>query len=212
MAPPGAAGRLYHVLNDDVALYPMDTGNYTTFPGPNPVSTIGARGTGAKMIYTYSKVAAGGSGYQVGDVLRVSGDTSTQLARVIVTSVGGGGAVTVFEVIDGRGYSAVPSKPVSCAADMVGGSICGNIISDTREGPAIVLYDQAMPLNGRMWDDPQMRPDFPCTQEHASLPLVYTRPEPVFSPYGWLSGARLFGSINTSPPASKTRCQPGSMD
>jgi hypothetical protein len=34
---------------------------------------------------------------------------------------------------------------------IVGCSISGNIISDTREGPAILLYDQvAAPYNGRM--------------------------------------------------------------
>jgi parallel beta-helix repeat protein len=178
----GTVGSLYYTPATDVALYPMDMGNYSTFP-PIPIGTIGGHGSGANVIYTNSKIAAGGSGYQVGDVLRVAGGMSTQPARVIVTSIGGGGAVTGFKVIDGGGYSSVPFNPVTFVPDMVqaigtefkatvawgkrysnytwtfglqsvgpivGASICANIISDTRQGPAIVLYDQPGSLNGRM--------------------------------------------------------------
>jgi hypothetical protein len=174
-------GVLYNGPNTDVALYPIDMGNYSTFPS-NPVSVMGGHGTTqAKVIYTNSKINAGGSGYGVGDILRATNPTFTQAVRLEVTAVSGG-AVTGYDLHDGGGYSGTLPTVLSFANEFGAGtgfslttcwgkryspnylwtygletvgpvlacSISSNIITSTLEGPAIVLYDQVAPLNGRM--------------------------------------------------------------
>jgi hypothetical protein len=101
-----SGGSLYNGTNTDIALYPIDMGNYSVFPTNPVVLTGGSSGTGAKAIYTNSKInpGGGGSNYVVGDILYATNGTSPQAVRLKVTAVSGG-AVTAYELLDGGGYS-----------------------------------------------------------------------------------------------------------
>jgi Right handed beta helix region len=102
-------GTLYEAPGTDSALWPIDMGSYTSFP-PNPVVVSGGHGSGARAIYTNSKIGAAGSGYAVGDVLRATNPGYTQVVRVVVTAVSSG-AVTGYDILNGGGYSgALPSS------------------------------------------------------------------------------------------------------
>lgn len=57
-------------------------------------------------------IAAGGTGYTVGDVLTLSGGTGTHATTVEVTSVAAG-VVDGIKLRDGGAYSVVPSSPAS---------------------------------------------------------------------------------------------------
>ena len=57
-------------------------------------------------------VAAGGSGYVVGDILTLSGGTSTHVATFKVTTVSSG-AVTAVTPVNGGAYTTPPGNPVS---------------------------------------------------------------------------------------------------
>jgi len=85
----------------------------------NPASTtvVPAGGSGATLTVTYSPdVVAGGTGWTVGDILTVSGGTSTSVTTLEVTSVTGGivdaGGV---KHIEHGGYSVEPTNTVSTA-------------------------------------------------------------------------------------------------
>jgi Pectate lyase superfamily protein len=175
-----SGGSLHNGPGQGVALYPIDMGNYSRFPD-NPVDVTGGHGTGAKVIYTNSRINAPGSGYAAGDVLRATNGTFTQAVRLEVTAVRDG-AVIAYELHDGGGYSGeLPASlnfanefgtgtgftPIPCwgkryssnflwtfglqtVGPVLACSIISNIITSTREGPAIMLYDQAAPFNGRM--------------------------------------------------------------
>lgn len=70
--------------------------------------------TGVKLVDQVG-ISAGGTGYVVNDVLTVAGGTFGQAARILVTTIGGGGAITGLLVIDAGTYdsSALPSTPNS---------------------------------------------------------------------------------------------------
>jgi hypothetical protein len=55
----------------------------------------------------------GGSGYVVGDLLTLSGGTSTIAAILEVTEVGGGGEVTAVRIRNAGLYSVAPTDPVA---------------------------------------------------------------------------------------------------
>jgi hypothetical protein len=56
-------------------------------------------------------VAAGGSGYNVGDVLTILGGTFSSVAQLVVTSVGAGGAVTGVTIVPAGAYTTPPANP-----------------------------------------------------------------------------------------------------
>jgi len=119
-------GTLYDTPGADVALYPLSMGNYFSFPS-NPVAVSGGLGTGAKVIYTNSRIGAAGSGYVRGQILEAIGGTFIQRVRINVTSVGDGGSVSGYEIVDGGGYTgALPSAlgfaNLTTAARYSGGS------------------------------------------------------------------------------------------
>lgn len=58
-------------------------------------------------------INAAGTGYTLGDILTVSGGTSSYPVTIEVTTVGGGGAVTGVRIQTGGAYTANPSNPVS---------------------------------------------------------------------------------------------------
>lgn len=62
-------------------------------------------------------IADGGSGYAVGDEIRLQGGTFTIRATVEVTSVGGGGAVTGVRVLNAGLYTTAPSNDVVTNSD-----------------------------------------------------------------------------------------------
>lgn len=62
---------------------------------------------------TAASINAGGTGYTVGDVLIVSGGTSHSAAKLRVTTIGGGGAITGIVVQEGGAYTVNPTNPVS---------------------------------------------------------------------------------------------------
>jgi hypothetical protein len=76
-----------------------------------PTLTITGTGTGAtatvsSVSLTAATIAAGGTGYLVGDVVTIAGGTGTK-ATLTVTAVDGDGAVTAASVTSGGSYSAV---------------------------------------------------------------------------------------------------------
>jgi hypothetical protein len=94
-------------------------GQYTAVPsivfsGGNEVQPAHA---GGRLQLKTIAIAAAGSGYIVGDVLRLLGGTfDTGCAvRVIVDTVSGGGAVTSFHVWYGGKYSVIPANAISTA-------------------------------------------------------------------------------------------------
>lgn len=68
-------------------------------------------------------VAAGGTGYSVGNILTAVGGTHTSAATVQVTAVSSG-AVTSVVLIDRGFYSAFPASPASTTASPTGGTGC----------------------------------------------------------------------------------------
>jgi hypothetical protein len=114
-------GKLYVAPGTDSALWPIDMGSYTSFPSPNPVVVSGGHGSGARVIYTNSKIGAGGSGYAVGDVLRATNPGYTQVVRVVVTAVSSG-AVTGYDILNGGGYSGALPLTLTFANDWGSGT------------------------------------------------------------------------------------------
>jgi parallel beta-helix repeat protein len=103
----GAGGLIY-----PEGLLMISAGTYTTNP-TNPVRLSLGHGVvttpaAAWCTYTSSKIAAGGSGYSVGQALRhnINANDPNMInpVRVMVTSVGAGGSVTGYVVMDGGGY------------------------------------------------------------------------------------------------------------
>jgi hypothetical protein len=78
---------------------------------PNALSQVpfGASGT----LSAGAAIAAGGSGYAVGDVMTVQGGTAGINAQITVTQVSASGAVTGIQVTNAGNYSALPSSPAS---------------------------------------------------------------------------------------------------
>jgi hypothetical protein len=64
-------------------------------------------------IATAAAVAAGGTGYTVGDVLTVSGGIFSIPVELTVATIGGGGAITGVTISNTGRYSTTPSNPVS---------------------------------------------------------------------------------------------------
>ncbi len=61
-------------------------------------------------------VIVGGSGYDIGNILTVSGGTSTYTAKIYVENVDGGNNITSASMYQGGNYTVVPSNPVSVTA------------------------------------------------------------------------------------------------
>lgn len=103
-------------------------GAYTANPS-NPASTTGGTGTGCTLNLTMSAtgwtivrltrqavsatVAAGGSGYSVGNTLTLVGGNFTTAATFTVATLGGGGAVATVTLATAGEYRDIPSNPVS---------------------------------------------------------------------------------------------------
>lgn len=68
-------------------------------------------------------IAAGGTGYSVGDVLTLVGGTSTEVATFQVDTVAAG-VVTAVSVVAVGAYSVVPTDPVSTTVAPAGGTGC----------------------------------------------------------------------------------------
>lgn len=89
-------------------------GDYTAKPtaslsGPGYGATLGTITMGA--ISTTALVAAGAT-YDPGDVLTVSGGTSSQAAQITVDTVSAG-AIATFHISRAGSYTVLPSNPVS---------------------------------------------------------------------------------------------------
>src|SRR5205823_8394472 len=56
-------------------------------------------------------IAAGGSGYNPGDILIVQGGSFFSAAQLQVMSIGAGGAITSVAILDGGAYTGQPSNP-----------------------------------------------------------------------------------------------------
>jgi len=95
-----------------------EAGTYTATPA-NDADTTGGGGTGCQLTLTWAyKLTAAvsdtqGTGYQVDDVLTLSGGTATTASTVTVATVGGSGEVLTVTVTEPGEYSATPSNPVS---------------------------------------------------------------------------------------------------
>jgi hypothetical protein len=73
------------------------------------VTTVGA----VLGVLTPANIVAGGSGYNVGDVLTVTGGAFSAAATIQVTSIGALGIITGATVASEGSYTAVPGNPVS---------------------------------------------------------------------------------------------------
>jgi hypothetical protein len=89
---------------------------YTTNPTPSITAPTTAGGVQATATCTIgvitAVVSAGGSGYLVGDVLTISGGTSTTAATVTVATLSGSAVATVT-ISNVGAYTASPSNPAS---------------------------------------------------------------------------------------------------
>jgi hypothetical protein len=95
-------------------------------------------------VYSLAQInlGVGGTGYVVGDVLTMSGGTSTVPATVRVTSVDGSGAVTAFSVVNAGLYSVSPASGQTTA--WAGGTGTGaTFYGAYTNGSALIL-----PSNG----------------------------------------------------------------
>jgi hypothetical protein len=104
-------------LNRNTYITVMDMGDYSTFPigsGPaNSIAVTGGHGRGAHIIYTNSTLNAGGTGYNVGDILtatRVSGMRYPAKFRVDAVS---SGTIVAYSTLHGGGYSGKLPKMIS---------------------------------------------------------------------------------------------------
>lgn len=91
------------------------------------ISRIEENGAFANRL-TAATVTAGnaGAGYSVGDVVGLLGGTTTSPAKMQVSGVGGGGAVTTLSVFEGGGhYSSAPSNGASTDSGIGTGSGTG---------------------------------------------------------------------------------------
>ncbi len=91
-----------------------------------PSIAISGTGTGATATAIVGSVAASltaaGTGYAVGDVLNISGGTSTTSAQFQVSTVGGGGAITGFAIKTAGDYTATPANPASVTGGLGSGA------------------------------------------------------------------------------------------
>ncbi len=89
--------------------------HYTLLPDVSgtPTFTVQVQNTGGRQALT-AAIAAGGSGYKVGDLLTVQGGTFSTPAQLVVTSIGAGGTITGVAITAQDGdYTALPTNPVS---------------------------------------------------------------------------------------------------
>jgi hypothetical protein len=109
------------------------TGNYTTPPATNNLAT-GGTGQGANLNFNlgFSAGTSAGSGYNVGDLLRITGGTSSISATVQVTQVTGG-AITAVQILYPGDYSVAPPALNSPAS--ITGSGSGATFNLTIAGP-----------------------------------------------------------------------------
>lgn len=117
---------------DVTAVRQYNDGVYTSAPG-DPVSTTGGTGSGCTLNCTFASngwtanlnstlgvasvdsVAAGGTGYSVGDLITLAGGTTTAPAILEVSAVSGG-VVTAATVYDPGSYTSAPGDPVAQAS------------------------------------------------------------------------------------------------
>jgi len=78
-------------------------------------------------------INAVGSGYVVGDVLTLSGGTSTTAATLTVMKVGGAGEIELLEITERGVYTAFPANPVS----LTGGTGTGASADIANDGAKI---------------------------------------------------------------------------
>jgi hypothetical protein len=117
----------------------VDPGDYTTFPamasgGVDTINSTGS-GSGCKVKIGGIKVNPGhlGSGYRVGDILRLA-NGSGRRAKVQVTSTGAGGSITGISIYDAGGYATAPG--VSTATGGSGtGAIFDTMVVETANTP-----------------------------------------------------------------------------
>jgi hypothetical protein len=119
---------------------------------------------------TYSlaqhNLGVGGSGYVVGDLLTMSGGTSTVPATIKVTAVDGSGAITGFSVANVGLYSVSPATGQTTA--WVGGTGTGaTFYAVFTNGSAIVL-----PSGGCIKGNPVVAGTFPNTMLRGSTNTI----------------------------------------
>jgi hypothetical protein len=89
-------------------------GSYATLP--SLAVTVGSGATLAAVMKAVSAtVAAGGSGYVVGDTITLAGGTKSQAITLTVTTVSGG-AITGVSITTAGSYTVLPSSPVAQAS------------------------------------------------------------------------------------------------
>lgn len=110
----GGTGATLTVTFGAAALVSIVThGNYFDTPANPALTSTTSGGSGATLTVTYSPdVAAGGTGYTLGDILTAVGGTSTSTATFEVTGVSAG-VVTSVIIIENGGYTVEPGNPVS---------------------------------------------------------------------------------------------------
>lgn len=135
---------------------------YTPFPVmPTPPAYTYGKGSGLAGV----TIAAGGSGYAVGEQVVLAGGTATVPAIVYVVSVGVGGTVTGVSVHRPGVYSANPANPVSQQSSTgngtgatfnvtmnggTGSGITGSTFGPSSSGPNIDFYGNGPTADGGM--------------------------------------------------------------
>jgi hypothetical protein len=93
---------------------PNGTLTYTLVTGVFGTTTfdVQVQDNGGKQVVA-AAVAAGGSGYKVGDLLTLQGGASLTAAQLVVTSVDTSGAVTGVTIVADGAYTVLPTNPVA---------------------------------------------------------------------------------------------------
>lgn len=108
-------GTLLQSPGDVVAVTVTAGGSYTAIP---TISFTGGGGAGAAAYASMQlagaqTVTAGGTGYVVGDIITLTGGTYVTPGKLMVSTIGGGGAVTAVTIHDAGEYTVLPVAPVA---------------------------------------------------------------------------------------------------
>lgn len=90
-------------------------------------------------------INAAGTGYVAGEVVTLSGGTSTHAAKLEILTVGGSGEVSTFRVKEGGAYTVNPSDPISTT----GGSGSGFTVDGTFAGTGWTIQHDESPGSER---------------------------------------------------------------
>jgi len=115
--------------NTITAITGVTGGSYTTIPIvtislPTTSGGVQATATAAMQLTSGASVAAAGTGYNVGDVITLTGGTFSAASQLTVATLTGGPGtgVATFTVTTAGSYTVLPASPISTTVSPAGGT------------------------------------------------------------------------------------------